>query len=174
MVPQQQRPSDDESSSYYRSYILLVPDGDIVQSLRSQAAELCGLLHDLDELRATASPAAGAWSVKQVLQHLCDTERLFCFRALWFARGEQTALPGMEPDPWVAQSAANGRSLVDLLGEHGHVRAASLALFAQLDHAAWLRRGVASDAPVSVRALAWIIAGHERHHLGALQQWALR
>jgi hypothetical protein len=93
----------------------------------------------------------------------------FCFRALWFARGEQAALPGMEPNPWVAMTDANARDVNDLLAEYAHMRATSVCLFASLDNAAWMRRGSASSDLVSVRALAWIIAGHELHHYRSLR-----
>jgi DinB superfamily len=170
MNPGIARPSADECSPYYFTYIQLVPDGDIVRILHAQHTEVHDLLKDMTETQAAASPAPGAWSAKQVLLHLIDTERLFCFRALWFARGEQDALPGMEPNPWVAMADANARDLNDLLAECAHVRAASVCLFASLHHAAWMRRGSASGDLVSVRALAWIIAGHELHHYRSLRQ----
>ncbi len=102
--------------------------------------------------------------------HVSDTERLLAFRALWFARGEQSDLPRMEPNPWVALSDANARPLSDLLAEFDHLRAASIALLANLDAAAWQRRGIASGKVMSVRALAWIIAGHELHHNRSLRE----
>ena len=170
MNPRIARPSVDECSPYYFTYIQLVPDGDIVQTLQAQHAEVHALFKDMTEAKAAARPAPGEWSAKQVLQHLIDTERLFCFRALWFARGEQAELPGMEPNPWAAIIDANVRDLSDLLAEFAHLRAASVSFFAGLDNAAWLRRGIASDNIVSVRALAWIAAGHERHHNRSLRE----
>jgi hypothetical protein len=170
MNPRLARPAHDECSPYYSTYIQRVPDGDIVRTLQTQHAEIHDLLQDTAEAQAAASPEEGAWSAKQVLQHLIDTERLFCFRALWFARGEQTALPGMEPDPWVAITDANARDLNDLLAEFAHVHAASVCLFANLDNAAWMRSGSASGSRVSVRALAWIIAGHTLHHNVSLRE----
>ncbi len=164
------RPGADECSSYYFTYIDLVLDGDIVRTLETQHAEVHALLEHTTNAKASVSPAPGEWSVKQVLQHVIDTERLFSFRAMWFARGEQTALPGMEPDPWVVHTAANTRSVGDLLAEFDHVRAASVAFFANLDEAAWQRHGTASDNLVSVRALAWMTAGHELHHNRSLRQ----
>ena len=164
------RPAEDECSPYYFTYINLVPEGDIVQTLQSQHADIHTLLNNTTEVSASAQPAPGEWSIKQVVAHLSDAERLFSFRALWFARGEQAALPGMEPDPWVAITDANARPLSDLLAEFDQVRAASLSLFANLDEAAWLRRGLASGNIVSVRALAWIIAGHELHHNRSLRE----
>jgi ADP-ribosyl-[dinitrogen reductase] hydrolase len=164
------RPTAEECSSYYFTYIRLVPDGDIVQTLQTQHAEIHALLKSVSEAQAATAPAPGEWSIKQVLAHLSDTERLFAFRALWFARGEQAELPGMEPNPWVENSDSNARSLRDLLAEFDHVRAASVALFANLDAAAWERRGIASGNVMSVRALAWIIAGHELHHNRSLRE----
>ncbi len=159
-----------ECAPFYHTYTRLVPDGDIVQTLRAQQTTIPDLLTQVDDARAAARPAPGEWSIKEVLLHLIDSERLFSFRALWFARGEQTGLPGMEPNPWIAHSDANARTLADLLEELSHVRQASIALFAHLDDAAWQRTGVASGNPVSVRALAWIIAGHERHHAQSLRE----
>lgn len=167
--PRLARPGSDECSAYHFTYIELVPDGDIVRALHAQHPAIHDLVRGLSEEQAAARPAPGAWSAKEVLLHLSDAERLFSFRALWFARGEQAALPGMEPNPWVAITDANARALGDLLDECAHVRAASVALFANLDDAAWLRRGSASGNVLSVRALAWIIAGHELHHLRSLR-----
>jgi hypothetical protein len=164
------RPAADECSQYYFTYIQLVPDGDILRILQSQHADIHALLKNTTDAHASAHPAPSEWSIKQVVAHLSDTERLLSFRALWFARGEQSALPGFEPNPWVANTDANARAMSDLLAEFDHVRAASIALFANLDAAAWQRRGIASDNIVSVRALAWIIAGHELHHNRSLRE----
>ena len=164
------RPAADECSAYYFTYIQLVPDGDIVRALETQHADIHALLERVTDARATRPPAPGEWSIKQVVAHLSDAERLFAFRALWFARGEQAELPGMEPNPWVELSDSNARPLSDLLTEFDHVRAASIALFANLDAAAWDRRGIASGAVMSVRALAWIVAGHELHHNRSLRE----
>lgn len=164
------RPAADECIPYYFTYIQLVPDGDIVAALQSQHTRMQELLAGANDATSSVSSAPGEWSIKQVIAHLSDTERLFSFRALWFARGEQSALPGMEPDPWVAISDANARSMNDLLAEFKQLRAASIALFANLDQAAWERRGIASDNVMSVRALAWIIAGHELHHERSLRE----
>lgn len=164
------RPASTEYNPYYHTYIQLVPDGDIVHTLQTQHTEIHALLKNTSEAQAAALPAPNEWSIKQVIGHLSDAERLFAFRALWFARGEQTALPGMEPNPWVANTDCNARALSELLQEFDHVRAASLALFSHLDEAAWQRQGTASGSGVSVRALAWMIAGHELHHNRSLQE----
>lgn len=170
MTPRLARPVDGEALPYYFTYIRLVPDGDIVATLQAQHAAIHTLVGQLSEKIAEGAPAPGEWSIKDVIAHLSDAERLFSFRALWFARGEQAALPGMEPNPWVELSGANARPLPDLLAEFDHVRAATLALFGNLDAAAWERGGSASGAHVSVRALAWIIAGHELHHNRSLRE----
>jgi uncharacterized protein (TIGR03083 family) len=170
MSPRFSRPTADECIPYYFTYIQLVPDGDIVRTLQTQHAAIHALVANMTDAKASAPPAPDEWSVKQVIAHLSDTERLFAFRALWFARGEQSALPGMEPNPWVAITDANARTLSDLLTEFDQVRAASISLFANLDTAAWQRYGSASGNPISVRALAWIIAGHELHHNHSLQE----
>jgi hypothetical protein len=164
------RPTADECSPYYFTYIQLVPDGDIVHTLQTQHADIHALLKHTTDANASLPPAPDEWSIKQVVAHLSDAERLFSFRALWFARGEQSALPGMEPNPWVAITNANARALSDLLAEFNQVRAASISLFANLDTAAWQRRGIASGTVMSVRALAWIIAGHELHHNRSLRE----
>jgi hypothetical protein len=163
------RPAADDCSPYYFTYINLVPDGDILQTLQTQHADIHQLLKDTTDANAAISPAPGEWSIKQVIAHVSDAERLFSFRALWFARGEETALPGMEPNPWVEITDSNSRPLADLLSEFDHIRAATLSLLANLDTAAWQRRGVASGNVMSVRALAWIIAGHELHHNQSLR-----
>ena len=164
------RPTVDECGAYYFGYVQLVPDGDIVQMLQTQHADIHALLKSTTDTTAAVAPAPGEWSIKQVVAHLSDTERLFSFRALWFARGEQSALPGMEPNPWVENSNSNARALSDLLAEFDQVRAASIALFANLDAAAWQRQGTASGNLMSVRALAWIISGHELHHNRSLRE----
>ena len=164
------RPTASECSPYYFNYIQLVPDGDIVATLQAQHMQIHDLLKQTTDAEAASPPAPGEWSIKQVVAHLSDAERLFAFRALWFARGEQAALPGMEPNPWVENSDSNARPLADLLAEFDQVRAASISLFANLDAAAWKRCGTASDALISVRALAWVIAGHELHHNRSLRE----
>jgi hypothetical protein len=165
-----QRPNPNECNTYYFSYIQLVPDGNILQTLHAQHADIHALLQQTTDATAATRPAPEQWSINEVLAHLSDIERLFAFRALWFARGEQAPLPGMEPDPWIPLTNANTRTLSELLGEFDQVRAASLSLFSTLDIAAWQRQGSASGISMSVRALVWIIAGHERHHYRSLRE----
>jgi hypothetical protein len=169
MIDLLSRPVTEECIAYYFNYIDLVSDGDIVDILRTQHADIHTMLKETTDAAASARPAPGEWSIKEVIAHVADAERLFAFRALWFARGEQAALPGMEPNPWIELSNANARTVSDLLAEFDHVRGASIALFTSFDEAAWQRRGIASGNVMSVRALAWIIAGHELHHNRSLR-----
>ena len=127
------------------------------------------LLHDVDEARARSSYAPGKWSVKEVVQHCTDAERIFAYRALRIARGDTTPLPGWDEQAYTPISAANDRPLEQLLRELETVREASVTLFEGLPADAWTRAGTANGSPASVRALAWITAGHLLHHLDILQ-----
>jgi uncharacterized damage-inducible protein DinB len=164
------RPAGSEHASYYARYVALVPDGAIADTLRRQIPETVALVKPLTEGRARHRYAPGKWSVKEVLGHVADSERVFAYRALWFARSEGVALPGFDENSFAANAGFDERPLEDLIAELEAVRAATVALFRSLDDAAWDRSGVANDAPVSVRALAWIIAGHELHHRGILAE----
>lgn len=162
-------PAPDEYGAPYAGYIARVPAGtDIVDLLARQRKDTLARFAALPEDRGGHRYAAGKWSVKEVLLHLSDVERVMAYRALRIARGDPTPLPGFDEAAWTPLSGADARSLADLAGEWGDVRQASLALFRHLPAAAWTRRGRASEMPVSVRGLAWIIAGHERHHLAVL------
>lgn len=171
LTPGTTRPRPDEHSPYYAKYIALVPDEDL-----SIAAQLADQHHEtIDALRKAKSKADFAyapdkWTVKEVICHLCDAERIFAYRALRFARGDSTDLPGFDENAYVPASNARKRTMEDLLEELWSVRAATLSLAKQLDESALSRRGSANGAPVSVRALLFIIAGHERHHLGILRE----
>jgi hypothetical protein len=127
------------------------------------------LIHDVDEGRAITGYAPGKWSVKEVVLHCTDAERIFAYRALRIARGDATELPGWDEQAYTPEGRANERSLTDLLHELETARAATVALFAGLPAATWARVGRANGSPVSVRALAWITAGHLLHHLDVLQ-----
>ena len=163
-------PAAGEYLAYYGAYTRLAPEGDIVETLRRQHRECQALYAGITEAHSEFRPAAGEWSIKQVLGHLVDTERIFSYRALVFARADTVALPGMEPDPYVHSGAFDARTLVDIVSEFSHLRAATIALFNGLLDEAWGRGGTASNAHVTVRALAWIIAGHELHHVQSLKE----
>ena len=158
-----------EFPPYYAKYIALVPTGDVLGTLETQFAETIALVDEAGEARAGHRYAEGKWSVREVVGHVVDTERVFTYRALAAARGETGALPAFDENVYVANAAFDARTLGSLLGEWTAVRRATLALFQHLDDDALARRVIANGAPVSVRALAWIIAGHELHHRDLLR-----
>lgn len=162
------RPAPTEYAPYYGGYIDLVGD-DLLGDLRRNGEATHRLLGTLPESRGDFRYAPGKWSVKEVLGHLVDGERVFAYRALRFARRDETPVPGFDQDAWVPGGDFGGRTLRSLLDEHHAVRAASLALFENLPEEAWDRVGTANDQRISVRALAFVIAGHEAHHQGILR-----
>lgn len=164
------RPEADEYVPYYSKYISLIPDGDVLEMMASQNAKTIGLLSRIDDTKALYRYAPGKWSIKEVVGHLTDGERVFAYRAMWFAREDRTPLPGFEENDYVPAGRFDRRPLADLLAEFAAVRRASLALFSGFDEKAWIQRGVANESPVSVRALACIILGHEMHHEKLLRE----
>jgi uncharacterized damage-inducible protein DinB len=163
------RPAPDEYAPYYGRYIALIPDGPIVETLRSQIAETTAVLGALPEAKGEHRYEPGKWSVKEVLGHVIDAERVFSYRALRFARRDETPLPGFDEKLYVPAAAFGRRTIRSLLDEFRAVREATVHLFQNLDEEALSRSGIASENRMSVRALAWTIAGHERHHLGVLR-----
>jgi hypothetical protein len=163
------RPEPDEIPSHYLGYIRRVTESDPVIVLAAQIEQTMALLHGLSDADAMYRYAHGKWSVKEVVGHLADVERIMAYRALRIARGDQTPLPSFDENAYVPTAKFDARSLVDLSGELRTVRAATLALLRTFDTDAWRRRGTASGTPVSVRALAYMIPGHERHHLEILK-----
>jgi hypothetical protein len=159
------RPVADEYVAYYAQYVNRVPAGAIIDLLEEQLDQTRALLLPLTPAQAAFRPKPEDWSVVEVVGHIADTERVFAYRALSFARGDTTPLPGFDQDLFVATAGFDRRPLLDLLDEFAAVRHTSIALFRGLDEEAWLRRGAANNNPVSVRALAYIIAGHELHHV---------
>ncbi|MGA9814974.1 MAG: DinB family protein, partial [Terriglobales bacterium] len=162
------RPESNEYAPYYGKYISLVPDGDILLTLEQQMSDTRALLAPR-EADANFRYAPGKWSVKEALGHVIDTERVFSYRALRIARNDKTPLAGFEQDDYVKYGPFAQASLAALLEEFTSVRRASVSLFRGLDEAAWIRRGTASNNEVTVRALAYMIAGHELHHRGIFQ-----
>jgi hypothetical protein len=164
-------PAADEYAAFYAGYISLVPRGeDIVAILARQREETLGRFASVTEGRGAHRYAPGKWSVKEVVVHLSDAERIMAYRALRVARGDATPLPGFDENAYAPLSGADAQPLAALVTEWGQVRQATVSLFRHLPAEAWTRRGTANGAPISVRALAWIIAGHERHHLGTLAE----
>ncbi len=162
-------PDHTEASEYYFTYIDQVAPGEICSILEVQSAETLALVATISEERSLTRYAADKWTIRELVGHLNDTERLFHFRAWWFARGFDTPLPSFDQHVAVAAAGANERSLASLAEEFRVVRAASLAFFGNLSAEAWSRRGVASGNPFTVRALAYLAAGHVTHHLKVLR-----
>jgi len=160
----QKRPQQGDYALFYENYVSLVPSGDFLEILRDQRRELVGLLSPLSEDQAEFRYAPGKWSIKEVLGHITDAERIFAYRLLCIARGDETPLASFEQDGYIKAGNFSARKLEDLLHEFSMVRESTICLVRSLDDAAWLRRGTASQKEVSVLALAFIIAGHDRHH----------
>ena len=158
------KPAKSEFLPYYERYIARVPDGDVISTLSTQIGETLALLRSLPASVATYRYAPDKWSVNELVGHMIDSERLFSDRALRFARNDPTPLPGFEQDDYVRGSTFNNYPLAELASEPEAVRQATVFLFRHMDEHAWTRRGTANNAEVSVRALAYIIAGHELHH----------
>jgi len=167
-------PDRTEAAEYYFRYIDLVPPGAICEQLATQGEETLALLRGIDAERSLSRYAADKWSIREVINHLNDTERLFVFRAFWFARGFDSPLPSFDQNVAAAAAAADQRAWISLVEEFAAVRAATVTFFQTLPGAAWGRRGVASGNPFSVRALAFLSAGHVIHHLAILRQRYLR
>ncbi|HEY3220033.1 MAG TPA: DinB family protein [Gemmatimonadales bacterium] len=163
------RPEPDEIPSHYVGYIKRVPELDPVIVCAAQIEETAGLLRGLSETQAMYRYERGKWSIKEVVGHLADVERIMAYRALRIARGDTTPLPSFDENAYVPVANFDARALPDLIGELRTTRAATLSLLRTFDPDAWRRRGTASGKPVSVRALAYMIPGHERHHVEILR-----
>lgn len=164
------RPAAGEYAPHYAGYVAAVPDGDLLETLERQLADALALGMSLDEARGDHAYAPGKWTVKEVLAHIIDAERIFAYRALRVARGDQTPLAPFDENAYAPESLAGRRALADLMEEFGHVRRATIALLRPLTAEIGERRGTASGHPVTTRSLAWIIAGHAAHHLRILRE----
>lgn len=163
-------PDRTEAAPYYFTYIDQVPEGDINEVLGEQLPETLSFLRGISEERSLHRYAPDKWSIRQVLNHVSDSERLFVSRAFWFARGFETPLPSFDQDVAAASAAADERSWSHHVEELRAVREATLTFFQSLPADAWSRRGTASDSPFTVRALAFIVAGHLNHHVRILNE----
>ncbi len=168
------RPQPGENAPYYDRYISLVPGNDVLAALDEQRREMLLLLSGRTEADGDLRYAPGKWSLKEVLGHINDGERILSYRALRIARGDQTPIEGYEQDDYVRNGPFGQDSLSSLIEDYIAVRRATVSLFRNLDEAAWTRRGVANKNEVTVRALAYIIAGHELHHRGILEEKYLK
>lgn len=167
--PRETRPAGSEYAPYYGKYISKVSDGDIIAALERQFADSSGLLRDASESKGSYRYAEGKWSVREVIGHIADAERVFCYRALRFARGDSTPLPGFDENQFVANARFDAQTIKGLIDEWEAVRLSTVRFLRSLSAEEWLRGGTASDNYVSVRGLAWIIAGHENHHMELLR-----
>ncbi len=164
------RPESSEYADYYANYISKVPGSDVLGVLESQRLQMLQLFTGRSERDGSFRYAPGKWTVKEVLGHITDTERIFTYRALRFARGDQTPLPGFEQDDYVRCAAFGERTLAGLAEEFGAVRSASIGVFGSFKEDVWPRRGLANQKEVTVRALAFITAGHQMHHRIILEE----
>jgi hypothetical protein len=164
------RPQADEYVPYYDRYISLVPEGDLVEMLRTQIGGTLSLLRTISEERASYRYAPGKWSIKEVVGHMADVERIMTYRALRIARADATPLPGFDENSYVPAGNFDARTLASLAHEFEEVRRATVAFLETLEPEAAARRGSANNNEISARALAYIIAGHERHHMRILKE----
>lgn len=164
------RPAADEYAPFYAGYVAKVPDGDILATLAAQQQETAAFLRTVPENEAGKLHPPYTWTPKQVLAHLIEGERIFGYRALRFARADETPLPGFDENPYAETAEADRLLFTELAAEFTAVRTATVYLFRHLPPTAWYRAGSANGSRVTVRALAWIIAGHERHHMDILRK----
>lgn len=164
------RPEKNEYNEYYETYVSLVPETEIVGVLDRQNSELLDIFKEIAEEKSLYAYAEGKWTIKELLGHLTDGERIFGYRALRIARADKTPIEGFEQDGYIENSNFNNTKMSDLLEEFLLVRKANLIFFRNLTDEAWTRTGTASDSPVSVRAIAYIMAGHVRHHMRILRE----
>ena len=163
-------PLESEYAPYYQSYIARVTEEEILPVLRAQLDELDVLLSRVAPERENYRYAEGKWSIREVIGHLIDAERVFGYRAFSIARGERNSLPGFDEKEYMLAAPYDRIVLEDLLSELRLVRLANMAMLRNLDEEAWMRVGTANDNQVSVRALAFIMAGHVRHHMSVLRE----
>ncbi len=159
-----------ECAEFYHGYVRQLEEGNILAILAEQGEEVSDLLAAISDDRGDYRYAEGKWSIKELFGHMIDTERIFTFRALCFARGDAGPFPGMDQDQYVDGANFSARSMDSLLFEYRHQRQASIAMFASLDDAALMRRGVASGVEFTARSFQYILAGHERHHIQVMRE----
>jgi hypothetical protein len=164
-----ERPKVGEYPEFYHTYVSKVPDKmNVIDFLKSQMEEIVKIYSSLEEGKSETAYAEGKWTMKELLCHIIDAERIFAYRALCFARGDKTSLPGFEEDDYVKYAEANKRELSSLIEEFYHVRRSSIALFFSLNSATSQISGNANGKPISVRAIVYSIAGHAEHHKNVL------
>ncbi len=160
----------DEYNNYYQSYLDKAGDNNVFDSLRTNHKTIIPFFNSISSEKFLYRYAKDKWTIKEILLHLIDTERVFAYRAMCIARRDKTELPGFDQDAYVANSRANARSLDDLLSEYTRVRMATLSLYESFDDADLIQIGIANRSNLSVRAIAFIIVGHENHHLQIIKE----
>ena len=164
------RPQPTEHAHYYGKYIDLIREDDIIDVLQTQQSEMASFLRNVPESQANVPHPPYTWTLKQVVNHINDGERIFAYRALCIARGDTTPLPGFDEIVYAKTSMVDRVTLADLAAEFATVRAATLSLLKSLPDETWSNTGTANGYPVTVRALAWIMAGHVHHHLAIMKK----
>ena len=168
MIP---KPLEAEFNSYFSQYINLVPeDADIFECLEDNMMDFQELILSIPKKKLAYRYAEGKWTIKEIIQHLIDSERIFCYRAMCFARSEKTPLPGFEENDYALNSLANQRDIDSLLDELDKVRDCTIALFRGFDKSVYNNIGISNGHPLSVRAIAYILAGHEIHHVKVIEE----
>ncbi|MEZ5424754.1 MAG: DinB family protein [Pyrinomonadaceae bacterium] len=168
------RPAKTEHAPYYETYTSKVQGDDILAALKGQMSATLKTLAGISEEQSLFRYEQGKWSVKELLGHVIDTERIMAYRALRIARNDKTPIEGFDQDPYIENADFDSCSLKELAAEFALVRESNIFMFRHLAEEAWSRSGTASGYEVTVRALAYIIAGHELHHIGILQERYLR
>jgi hypothetical protein len=163
------RPEATEYGEAYAGYISKVPGADVLTFLEQQLDSIGPLIRSIDESKGNFRYEPGKWSTKEVLGHLIDSERVFSYRALVFARNDTHALPGFDQDPWIEHANYSNLSISDIASEFEAVRRSTIFLLRHLDRSAWERKGIANNKPMSARAAAFVIGGHTQHHLDVLR-----
>ncbi len=164
------KPEQSEFAPYYSGYVSLVTENDVVEALEHQIDDTTSLLEGLSEESGTLRYAEGKWSVKELIGHVIDTERIFAYRALRIARNDRMPIEGFEQDEYIQNANFDDRTIVSLCREFEALRRSNILMLNSFSEAEWLRIGTASGTNVSVRALAYIIAGHELHHIKILRE----
>jgi len=164
------RPERTEYAPFYHGYVTSVPEGDVVELMRAGGRELLDAIGRIPETRGGHRYGADKWTIREVIGHLIDAERIFSYRALRIARGDQTLLPGFDENEYVRTAGSDQRTLADLARELAAVRESTVLLFESFPDEVWSRMGNANGTPMSVRALAYVVAGHPMHHLRLLRE----
>jgi hypothetical protein len=164
-----EKPAATEYAQYYGKYVDKVASADVVGFLEQQRSEMSQLIRGIDEAKGGFRYETGKWSIKELLGHVIDAERVFAYRALVFARNDKTALPGFDQDPWVHNSNYTNLKIGEIAAEFDSVRLATIVLFKHMDASAFRREGMANGDRMTARAAAFVIAGHAQHHVDVLR-----